>query len=182
MLGLCILAIVIGAGNVTITTAGQTSPGEYDVKAAFVFNFLKFIEWPSQTFSDAKKISICIVGEIPVADPFDDLEGQDLMGKKLAVKHLRTLASVRECHVLIIAPSEERRLSAITDAVKGAPTLTIGDTEGFARRGVAINFSMENKKVRFEINAEAARQAGLKISSKLLKLASTVYGVAPAGD
>jgi hypothetical protein len=187
MRGIVLLAawacvILLALGSAPRITTGQTPPGEYDVKAAFVYNFLKFVEWPPRGEADAKRIRVCIVGDVPVEGPFDDLDNQDIMSKKLTVSRLVKLTNARECQVLFIASSEERRLSAIMDAVKGAGTLTIGDAEGFAQRGIIINFIMENKKIRFEINAEAARQAGLKISSKLLKLASTVYGAAPAGD
>lgn len=176
------LALVIAAGNVSLTTAGQAPPGEYDVKAAFVYNFLKFVEWPARSAADAKKITVCTLGDLPTAAAFDDLDNQELMGSKLTVRHLARLTNVRECQVLFIASSEERRLSTIMAAVQGSGILTIGDAEGFAQRGVIINFIIQNKKVRFEINAETARQAGLKISSKLMKLASTVYGAGPAGE
>jgi hypothetical protein len=175
-------ALLLTLGSASRSIAGETLPGEYDVKAAFVYNFLKFVEWPSQGTTDAEKVLVCIVGDVPVTAPFDDLDNQEMLNKKLKVSHLVKLTNVRECQVLFIASSEERRLPAIMDAVKGAGTLTISDVEGFAQRGVIINFTMQNKKVRFEINAEAARRAGIKISSKLLKLASTVYGAAPAGD
>jgi hypothetical protein len=176
----CVLLLTLGGA--TRIAAGQALPGEYDVKAAFVFNFLKFVEWPSSGTIEEMKIRVCIVGDIPVTAPFDELDNQEVVGKKLTMSHLTKLTSIRECQVLFIASSEERRLPAIMEAVKGTGTLTIGDAEGFARRGVIISFSLQGKKVRFEINAEAARRAGIKISSKLLKLASTVYGAAPAGE
>ena len=140
ILGLCALVVVIITGSVAITGAGQTLPGEYDVKAAFVYNFLNFIEWPSRSAADARKITVCIAGDLPVAAPFDDLNNQELMGKQLTVNRLARLTNIRECQVLFIAPSEARRLPAIIDAAKRAGTLTIGDTEGFAQRGVIINF------------------------------------------
>lgn len=182
MLGWWFFTLVVGTGGGPDAGAGQSPRGEYEVKAAFVYNFLKFVELPPQAVADADRIRICVVGEIPMSAPFDDLDNQDLMGKRLAVTHLETLADARECHVLFIASSEEQRLPMILEALKGAGTLTIGDTEGFAQKGVIINFYLEKKRVRFEINAEAARRNGLKISSKLLKLAGAVYGPTPAGD
>jgi hypothetical protein len=182
MLQVCLFALVQAAGSVTIAVAGQAPPGEYEVKAAFVYNILKFVEWPTSPVDDADRIHLCVVGEVPESAPFDELDGQDVMGKKLTIRHLTTLANVRECHVLFIASSEDGRLSGIMNALKGASTLTVGDTEGFTQRGVVINFYMEQKRVRFDINAQAARHAGLKISSKLLKLAGTVFGAAPGGD
>ena len=176
----CVILLTLGGASRIV--AGQAPPGEYEVKAAFVYNILKFVEWPSYIVTDADSIHICVAGDVPMSAPFDDLDGQAVMGKKMTVRYLTTLADVRECHVLFIASSEEWRLSRIMNALKGASTLTVGDTEGFAQRGVVVNFYMEQKRVRFEINAEAARQAGLKISAKLLKLAGMVFGATPAGD
>lgn len=174
--------IILAMGSSSVASAGQPPPGEYDVKAAFVYNFLKFIDWPSRDTGDTASIRICIAGDLPGSGPLDRLDGQEVIGKELVVSHLARITDVAQCQVLFIASSEARQLSTIMAAVKGSAILTIGDAEGFARRGVIINFIIQNKKVRFEINAEAARQAGLKISSKLMKLSSTVYGAAPAGD
>ena len=174
--------IILAMGMMSPAAAGQAPSGEYEVKAAFVYNFLKFVDLPSPASGAAASLRICILGAVPDQAPFDLLDKQELAGKRLAVNHLAGISDVAACQVLFIASSEERRLPAIVDAAKKSGMLTISDTEGFARRGVVINFIIENKKVRFEINAEAARLAGLKISSKLMKLASIVYGSAPAGD
>ncbi len=104
------------------------------------------------------------------------------MGKRLLVSYQTEPSGLRSCHVLFIAPSERPRIPLIMDALRGAGTLTIGDTQGFAQQGVMINFYIEKRRVRFEINAGAAHEAGLKISSKLLKLAGAVYGSTPAGE
>jgi hypothetical protein len=162
--------------------AGQAPPGEYEVKAAFLYNVLAFVEWPSPQNKNADTLRICILGASAARDAFDDLDGQMIMGKKLEIIHVTSLAELGRCTVLFIGPSEERNIQRILRALQGTSILSIGDTTGFARQGIMINFYLEQKKVRFEVNAAAARQAGLIISSKLLKLAGSVYGASPAGE
>jgi hypothetical protein len=177
-----VLALLLLAGIVPDVGAAQSSPREYEVKAAFVYNILKFVEWPQDKVSRGNTIRLCILGRVPDATPFLALDGQDLSGKRLVVTHLTDRTELRECDVLFIAVSEERRLPQIMDALAGAPVLTLGDTEGFAQRGVVLNFYLVKDKVRFEINIEAARRSGFHISAKLLRLAGAVYGAAGAGE
>jgi len=181
MLSLAITLCIV-TGTMTFALAGQAPPAEYQVKAAFVYNFLTFVEWPSRTLNEADSLRVCIAGEFPDAAAFDELNGQELMGRKLTVRRMKSVENAQGCHVLFIGSSEGGRLSRLVESLKGSGTLTIGDTTGFAQRGVVINLYIDQKKVRFEINAEAARRAGLIISSKLLKLAGVVYGLAPAGN
>lgn len=161
---------------------GQAPPGEYEVKAAFLYNVLTFVEWPSPLNKNAETLRICILGASAAGDAFDDLNGQVVMGRKLEIVHLTSLSDVGRCAVLFIGSSEDRNIQRILRALRGTSILSIGDTTGFARQGVMINFYLDQKKVRFEVNAAAARQAGLIISSKLLKLAGSVYGASPAGE
>ena len=171
--------ILVNAG---LAIAAEKAPGEYEVKAAFVYNFFTFVEWPPQTIAQADAIKVCLLGKLPNRDAFDELNGQDAMGKKLTVIRITSQADAGKCQILFIGPSEERELPRIVKSLQGTGTLTIGDTAGFARQGVVINFYLEDRKVRFEINTAAARRAGLTISSKLLKLAGAVYGGSQAGD
>src|SRR5574341_2137696 len=151
--------------------ASQPQPGEYEVKAAFLYNVLAFVEWPSPLNKNAETLRICILGASAAGDAFDDLNGQAVMGRKLEIVHLSSLSDIGPCAVLFIGSSEDRNIQRILRALRGTSILSIGDTTGFARQGVMINFYLDQKKVRFEVNAAAARQAGLIISSKLLKLA-----------
>lgn len=162
--------------------SGQAGPGEYEVKAAFVYNFLAFIEWPSSANRTADAVRMCILGDPTRAGAFDDLEGQVSAGRRIEVSRPASLDDLKGCDVLFIASSEQRSLARIMKALQGTPVLSIGDTAGFAQQGVVINFYLEQKKVRFEINMTAAQQAGLTISSKLLKLAGSVYGASPGGE
>ena len=171
-----------GLDALTRVSAAEKAPAEYDVKAAFVYNFLPFVEWPTAAFAGSQALRMCVVGDHALGTAFDGLAGQEVMGRKLIVTHDASIEGVGRCHILFIGRSEDKRLSEIMGIVKGTGALTIGDGEGFAKRGVIINFYLEQKKVRFEINAAAARQAGISISAKLMKLAGAVYGATGAGD
>jgi hypothetical protein len=170
------------SGRAIAAEGGARSSGEYQVKAAFVYNFIKFVTWPSGgETSAAGVVRLCILGELPDAAPFDDLEGQELLGKRLHLVYLKEPQEARSCQVLFISSSLSRRLAETLELVRGHPVLTVGDTDGYAKRGVMINMYLENRRVRFEINAETARLAGLRISTKLLSLAVAVHGTARTG-
>jgi hypothetical protein len=149
------------------------APGEYAVKAAFVYNFINFVEWPSPP---GDTIRLCILGELPDGAAFERLNGREVRGMRLTVVPLRTIGAVRNCEILFLAGHLPYRLSEVLARLSGSPTLTISDSDGFARRGVMINMFLHEKRIRFEVNDDAARAAGLGISSKLLRLASKVYG------
>lgn len=177
----CLVLCLLQNGKVSAEERSAPVPGEYQVKAAFVYNFIKFVAWPSGEASAGRTVRLCILGELSDAGPFDDLSGQDVMGKRLHVVHLRDPQDARSCQVLFLSSSLSRRLSETLEFVRGHPVLTVGDTDGYAKQGVMINMYLENKRVRFEINAETAVQAGLQISTKLLSLAGTVHGAARMG-
>jgi hypothetical protein len=114
--------------------------------------------------------------------PFAELQDQEVIGKRLTVSVLQDPSEVDACQILFIAPSLSRRMKEVLSTVGGRPILTIGDTDGYARQGVMINMYLDNRRIRFEINAEAARTAGMRISTKLMSLAVTVYGRTKAGE
>jgi hypothetical protein len=153
--------------------AAQTA-SEYDVKAAFLFNFTKFVDWPPAAFPDPGSLKICVLGDAPFGKSLRAVAG-DLVGdRRLTVMQTDMLSRPSGCQVLFISRSERERLSQILAAVRDTPVLTVGDTDGFAERGVIINFVPEGSKVRFEINTGSADRAGIKISSKLLQLAKRI--------
>lgn len=156
--------------------AAQTP--EYDLKAAFLFNFAKFVEWPPAAFAgESEPLAICIYGKDPFGSTLDALvQGESVGGRSLVVQRPDSLDGLEECHVLFVSSSEKGRLEEVLARVDGEPVLTVGDTEGFLRAGGIINFVLEGSKVRFLIDQEAAERSGLRISSKLMRLA-----VAPGG-
>lgn len=162
----------------TLPAAGQEpGPTEYQLKAAFLFNFAKFIEWPLGSFSGPQApFSICILG----ADPFGPLmeetvRGQAISGRVVRVRRVRNPADLRRCQIAFISTTEKNHLQDIFQAVRGANVLLVGETSGFTEAGGAIEFQMMDNRVRFSINPEAAERAGLRVSSKLLSLATIVH-------
>ncbi len=153
---------------------GAQTVSEYDVKAAFLYNFTKFVDWPASAFPDPENLKICVLGDDPFGKSLRSVAGEQVGGHKLTVTQTDSLARPTGCQVLFISHSERERLPQILAAVRGAPVLTVGDTKGFADDGVIINFVLEGSKVRFEINTESADRAGIKISSKLLQLAKRI--------
>jgi len=148
----------------------HAGPSEYDLKAAFIYQIAKFVEWPPSN----APLRLCVLGGNPFGAALEDIRGKPVNERKLEVVLLNAAADPRECTMLFIAAPAERHLERIIAISRGAGMLTLGDTEGFAKRGAMVNFFLENGKVRFEINLEAVRQGGLKISSKLLTLARIV--------
>ncbi len=149
--------------------------GEYLVKAAFLHNFAKFVEWPAESFSDnSSPITLCILGEDPFGDALETIRGKAVKGRKLVIKQSLRIEDLGQCHMLFISSSEKNRLIHVLDLVKTPNVLTVGDMESFAWHGGIVNLVKKANKIKFEINVDSAIEAGLKISSKLLKLAKIV--------
>jgi hypothetical protein len=143
---------------------------EYQVKAAFLYNFPKFVELPGDD-----SLSLCIIGNAPFGDAMQALEGRVTAGKRLTVKRVGSAEAISSCQILFISSSEKGNIEAIMKYARHKQILTVGDTPDYPYRGVIINFYMENNKVRIEINIDAAQQSKLKINSKLLNLAKIIH-------
>ena len=148
---------------------------EYEIKAAYLYNFINYIDWPADTLPPAGgTITIGIVGENPFGPALDPLKGKQIKGRTLAVKQVAAAKDLEQCQIVFICASEKSRLSELLGQLKNSRILTVSEMDGFAGQGGIINFISERNKVRFEINPEAARRTGLTISSELLKLAKLV--------
>ena len=152
---------------------------EYLLKAGYIYNFTKFIKWPEKANREINNggLNFCLVGE----DPFGDILGK--FAKKLKKKNRNLLitpqVSIEEmpqCHILFVSASEKSNVNQILQRVREYPVLVIGDTPGFAKNGVGINFFLQKNKIRFEINHEALKRSGFVVSSELLNLARIVVG------
>src|SRR6266581_9797133 len=151
-------------------SAQSLSSREYEIKAAYLYNFIKYVDWPS--YGD--NITIGVLGGNPFGTALAPLNGKVVKGRRLLIKELDSLREAQKCQIIFVSSSEKQRLQEIFENLKFARVLTVGETEGFATSGGMINFVEENNKVHFEINADAARRTGLTISSELLKLAKLV--------
>ncbi len=162
-----ILMLFLCFARIASCTTAQP-PGEYEVKAAFLYKFISFVDWPE----DDLIITIGVLGDDPFGAVLNRLTADKTVnGKKIVVKRFKKVAELEFCHILFISSSEGEHLGEIMKALEHSGTLTVGDMKKFAQSGGIIEFTMEKNKIRFEINIGSARRAGLKISSKLLKLA-----------
>ena len=158
--------------------AQATALQENQVKAVFLFNFAQFVDWPASAFPDPQSpLVIGILGN----DPFDGyldatVKGEMVNGRPLIVQRYRRAEEIKGCQVLFISGSEASRLPKILSVLAGRQILTVSDVEGFATNGGMIRFVIVRNKVRFRVNLDAARAAGLKISSKLLRAADVMKG------
>jgi uncharacterized protein DUF4154 len=149
----------------------QAQYSEYDVKAAFLFNFVQFVKWPGKPDASGP-ITIGILGDDPFGGALESaVQGQSVGGRRIAIKRSRSVDALKGCQLVFISKSEKGRVGEILGSLQGTSSLTVGETEGFTRQGGMIGFTMEGGKVRFEINSGAAQRAGLEISSRLLRLA-----------
>lgn len=155
---------------------GQTPEREYQIKASFLFRFLQFVEWPDDAFAEQpQQIVVGILGDDPFGAVLDQtLAGKTIGGKTLVVQRFADPGDVTNCHMLFVSASVDEHLSDVLQSLKAHPVLTVGESARFTQKGGAIKLFEFKNKVRFEINLEVAQRAGLKVSSKLLKLAKVV--------
>jgi hypothetical protein len=174
----------------TQVRADSTSSREYQVKAAFLYNFIMFVDWPQGKITDSNEpLVISIIGKDPFEGAFEPIKDKLVNGREVVIKRFegleelkksetelnRAVEDIRKGHLLFICRSEEKVVSQIVNLVKDSNVLTVGDMPKFLETGGGIiNFVMEEEKVRFEINAVTASQAGLQIRSQLLRLAKRV--------
>jgi hypothetical protein len=165
-----LLFLVFGYSHLSSQTAVAS---EYQVKAVFLFNFSHFITWPNNAFEDEySTFVIGIIGDDPFG-PFIEaaVEGERIGSHVIRVKRFTSISEIQNCHILYIGTKDPDQVKKIINAVSGKNILTVGDTPNFARWGGMIRFYTEQNKIRLQINNTIARAEGLKISSKLLRVA-----------
>ena len=155
----------------------QTAPASANqLKSVFLFNFTKYVGWPTEAFDDSSApLAVCVLGTDPLGTVLDEtLRGETVNARKLSSRRIARVDEVGGCQILFISDSEAHDLPAILMAVRGKPILTVGDMDQFAENGGMIHLRKVENKIRLEINEESAARAGLKLSSQLLKLARIV--------
>src|SRR2546421_5552209 len=178
-----------GTPEVFAQTGDAPDSSEYLIKAGFIYNFAKFVEWPSAAFAQPDSpIVIGVLGTDPFGSVLDRLVQDKKIGQRGFVvrrykwgKDLKDLKDLRDCKILFVSASEKAHADEIIQLVKWLPILTVGETPGFAERGGVIRFTVEDNRVRFEVNVDAAHQADLNISSRLLTLAKIIPQTAATG-
>jgi hypothetical protein len=164
------LAVVMLASAAFVASQSVTQPA---LKAAFLFNFAKFVEWPLDLSPAA--LCVCVLDDVAVEDSLSQLiSGAPVPGRSVALVKGARNRSLRGCHVVYVGDTDPARVAATLDEVKNAPILTVGDGDQFARDGGMIGLFIEDGRMRFAINPDAAQRAGLRLSSRLLSLAKIV--------
>jgi len=168
------LAVFLLASCFFSPPAHALSAPEYEVKAAFLYNFAKFIEWPPGTFHDENSpINLCLTDGSSFRGALEAIQGKTVKGRKIAIRTAGTDGTAA-CQILFIPSSDMTQVGEILDSVKSRGILTVGEEKGFAQLGGIISFVLIGNKISFEINIDAAKRSGLEISSQLLKLAIIV--------
>ena len=170
LLGVCLAALCCGAAG----NASAAANTEYQVKAAFLYNFMKFVDWPADGLNKPGVLTLGILGNNPFVAALDEVRDKTAKGRRVVVLHLRTLEEVRECDLLFVCASEKGRLAQILKVAQNHRILTVADQEGFCQAGGMINLVFVKNRVGFEVNLPAAARSGLRVSSQLLRLARLV--------
>jgi hypothetical protein len=178
-----IALVVVLAGKLAAQVHAQ-KPAEYQVKAAYLYGFGRFVEWPaSATAAAPKAFVVCVLGDDPFGRLLDEVAaGAVMKDKPVSVQRISRVDESGPCHTLFISASEGARLGRILETLDHRPVLTVSDAPQFAQRGGMIGFAAEGNRVRFTVNLAAAQDAGLQLNSELLRVAATILRSRPAGD
>lgn len=147
---------------------------EHELKAAFVFNFALFTDWPADTSYEGGLFHVCVGAASPMREPLSAIAGKTVKGRRLALRTATGGESLRACHLLVLDGGDRERWAQTRKAIDGAPVLTVTDDDGIAREGAVVALDTEGQRLTFDIDLKAARQARLVLSSKLLRLARMV--------
>jgi hypothetical protein len=164
--------------------AQSLKPTDYDVKAAYLYNFGHFVEWPANVASAQNdSFTVCVLGQDPFGPVLDaTLAGETIAGRRVAAKRISTPQESGNCQILFLSSAEDARLNMTIKTLNKQAVLTVSDMPQFSQRGGMIQFVLEGKRVRFEVNLAAVQHAGLTLSSELLKVATTVRRNSSPGD
>jgi hypothetical protein len=166
-----VLTLVLAAA-----AAQERDAPEYEIKAAFLYNFATFVEWPPASFAGPESpFQVGVLGQDPFGRVLEEaFAGKTVHNRRIVIRRSSEVGDLAASHLLFVCTSERERAPKDLEFLKGVPVLMVGEFPGFATMGGCINFFIEGKKVRFEVNLEAAKRANLKVSSKLLRLARVV--------
>jgi hypothetical protein len=168
--GACVLASDPGNAH-----AQSSLSREHEIKAAFLYNFVKFVEWPSEALPESSDtITICVLSDDPFAEALEAIKGKTVKGRRLVVRRIESIKQAESCQALFVGSTNEPLLPQVMQTLQGASVLTVGEMDRFVQSGGIINFVVEKNRVRFEINVSSAERARLKLSSQLLSLARVV--------
>lgn len=167
------IAATMLASCALLCAASPPPFSEYEVKAAMLVNFARFAEWPPAAFSNPKQpLVIGVLGPDPFGPMLDEVAREkSIGGRAVVVRRLESWPAAEPVHILFLSKTDKRRMKPLLSAMSSQPVLTVSDQEGFTGQGGVIGFTLDDGKVKFEVNLAAAEQAGVTLSSKLLRLA-----------
>lgn len=169
--GFALAAELCATGVSPRAAALSSRAAEHEVKATFLFNFIKFTAWPADVLPTGAPLDICVFGDSPVATPLEGFRGQVVDGHALVIRRVVDPSDLQSCHLVFIGAAESHRAAMALDAIKQRPALTVGEHADFLPRGGMISFVAEDHRLRFDINQTAAQRVNVKISAHLLRLA-----------
>ena len=169
-----IIALCLWGGFATESFAQRAT--EYEVKAAFLYNFARFVTWPDSTTKEANApLVIGVFGKDPFGSTLEQtIRNKTAQNHPIIIQHYQNIEDVHTCHILFIGTTEQKELTSLLTHLQTAPILTVGEQNDFCQNGGMVNFILVNRRVRFEINPQAIERSKLTISSRLLKLAQIV--------
>lgn len=165
------VALALCLASAVSLQAGAAQPGEYQVKATYLYNFITFTEWPATT---GDTLRLCVYGADPFGAQLAALEGRKVGGRALSVARSVSADDLAACQVVFVSAEASGDLPRVLDQLRGQPVLTLADSPGAARAGVGINMRSDGDRVVFDVNLAAVREQGLNLSFRLLRLAAEV--------
>ena len=172
------VSVVVGPALEARGAAAADSTLEYRVKAAFLYNFTRFVEWPPlRTANESAPLVIGVLGEDPFGETLDKtVSGKRVKGRSVEVERFESEAGIERCHVLFVSGSESDRLPLVLNRLEGLPVLIVGESKDFIEHGGAVRLFRKDGRVQFEISLDASDRAQLQISARLLKVADRIIG------
>ncbi|MEW5801392.1 MAG: YfiR family protein [bacterium] len=183
LIALCVIVAVCTGGFPQVRSDARDLSGlEYQVKAGFIYNFAKFTEWPKNLPYDSNSSLILSVisNNDAVSDAFLALNGKIVGGKNIQVKMCVTVRDLKDCHILFLDSTDRKFIQEVLRTVKDRQVLTVGHGPGFTQEGGIINFFIEDGKLRFEVNRDAEKRAGIKLGSQILRSAEIITEGSPS--
>ncbi|GLT22482.1 hypothetical protein GCM10007933_19420 [Zoogloea oryzae] len=169
---LCVAAACLG-----VAPAWAMQPGEYQIKAAYLLNFARYVEWPAQRLPAGAPLRLCVLGRDPFGEALSALEGRQVNGHEVKPRVVDGVEMASDCHLVFITDSEERRVGLLLRGLAGRSVLTVSDIDGFAEAGGGIGLVVDERRVRFDINLTSVQREGLRASSQLLRHGRFVFGL-----
>jgi hypothetical protein len=178
------MAVVVWLLSAGPSALGQQKPSEYQVEAAYLYNFGRFVEWPAKgTTAQTSSFTICVLGKDPFGRALDaTLAGETIGNQRVAARRISSPKMSTDCQILFISSSEANQLNKIIETLDKTAVLTVSDIPQFSQHRGMIQLVLEGSRIRFEVNLTATQRAGLTLSSELLKVATVVRGNLHPGD